>query len=109
MDNTNKIRELLKKKIVAARNAALHTNDYMIPLERRYLIKMSIRELKQILALFVREKKWICKECGNNNGDSAACRLALLGDESAGGEASPSLCPITTELSPEWKQVEEKT
>ena len=45
-----KIRQLLKRKIVAARNSASKTDDYLIPLDCRYIVSMSIQELEQILA-----------------------------------------------------------
>ncbi len=51
MNNTNQIRQLLRRKVVAAKNAALHTNDFSIPVEDRYIISMSIQEIEQILDL----------------------------------------------------------
>ena len=51
MNNTAQIRGLLQRKVVAVKNAANKTNDYIIPLNDRYMIIRSIRELKQILAL----------------------------------------------------------
>jgi hypothetical protein len=51
MDNADKIRKLLKQRINAAKRAAKRTNDFMIPLEDRHIVKMSIKEAKLILAL----------------------------------------------------------
>ncbi len=57
MNNTNQIRQLLQRKIIAARNAANKTKNFMVPLEDRYIISMSIWELKQILVLLPRETR----------------------------------------------------
>lgn len=47
----SQIRQLLERKIVATRNSASKTDDYLIPLDSRYIVSMSIRELEQILTL----------------------------------------------------------
>lgn len=60
MKNGDKIRELLHQKIRAAKTAAKKA-EYTIPLEARYSIRMSIKEVKQILALLP------CKTCGGTN------------------------------------------
>ncbi len=51
MNNTDKIRELLQRRINAAKYKAEKTDDYIIPLEDRWLIRMSIKEVKAILAI----------------------------------------------------------
>ncbi len=61
MNNTTQIRQLLRRKVVAAKNVALHTNDFLIPVEDRYIISMSIQEVEQILALL---PCYICGDTG---------------------------------------------
>ena len=51
MDSTAKIRQLLQQKINAAKWAAKRADDYIIPLEDRYIVKMSIKEAIAILDL----------------------------------------------------------
>lgn len=65
MTNTDiqKIRQLLQKKIVAARNSAGKTDNYLIPLDSRYIISISIQELEQILAFLP------CETCGGTGVD----------------------------------------
>ena len=70
MNNTAQIRQLLQRKIVAAKIAALHTNDFLIPVEDRYLISMSIQEVEQILTIIP------CETC-NGTGQINRCRGRL--------------------------------
>ena len=94
MKNTSieKIRRLLKRKIVAARNLASKTNDYLIPLDCRYIVSMSIQELEQILTLLSCETCNGLKVVPHGNWTSKPCPDCQQNDDLK--NVPYPICPI---------------
>ena len=60
MKNTDQVRQLLNQRINAAIYKAKRTGDFLIPLEDRHIVKLSIKETKEVLALLPEKKEPPC-------------------------------------------------